>query len=66
MLTFVRVTLLVAAVIVGFAALVLILKLLLVAAVIAVAIIGAAFLVRSLRFRLPARRRWVTTLTARR
>jgi hypothetical protein len=55
--TFVRVTLVIAAVIVAFAALLMLIKLLVVAAVIAALAIGVAFAVRVLR----GRRRWVQT-----
>lgn len=67
---FIRVTLVVAAIIVGLAALVFVLKLLVVAAVIAALAIGLAFVVRLLRGRprrLDTNRQgWVTALTARR
>jgi hypothetical protein len=65
--TFVRVTLIVAALIVTFAALVLILKLLVVAAIVAAVIIGIGLLARALGLRFgPNWRARVTTLTARR
>lgn len=66
MAIFVRFTLIAAAAIVAFALLLVVLKLLVVAAVVAAVVIGAGFLVRALGGRFGSRRRWVTTLTARR
>jgi hypothetical protein len=56
--TFVRVTLVVAAVLVALAALVLVLKLLVVAAIVAAVIVGLAFIVRVVRNRLLLNRRF--------
>lgn len=63
---FVRITLAVALGLVALTTLVVILKLLVVAALIAAIVFAGVVLVRFFRGRLGSRRRWVTTLTARR